>query len=218
MDRKIKTILFDFDYTIADSSKGVFECINFALDELGFEKVSYEQACRTIGYSLPETLVKLVGKNHGINADEFSQRFKEKADLVMCDKTVLFEAVHETMKRLRINCLKLGIVSTKYRYRIESILRRDNLLDFYDVIVGGEDVKAHKPDPQGLEAAIKQLNAKPSETLYVGDSLVDAETARNAGVDFVAVLSGVTPETDFAPNMMLGIIDRIADLPKLLKC
>ena len=64
--------------------------------------------------------------------------------------------------------------------------------DFLDIVVGGEDVKAAKPSPEGVFFALEHLGSTPQETLYIGDSTVDAETARNAGVDFAGVLNGMT--------------------------
>ena len=58
--------------------------------------------------------------------------------------------------------------------------------------MGGEDVKAPKPSPEGVLFALEHLGSTPEETLYIGDSTVDAETARNAGVDFAGVLNGMT--------------------------
>jgi len=77
------------------------------------------------------------------------------------------------------------------------VFRRENLLRFFQVIVGGEDVSAHKPDPQGLLAAVDRLGSRHAATLYVGDSVTDAETAKRAAVPFVAVLSGATPIEHF---------------------
>ena len=59
-------------------------------------------------------------------------------------------------------------------------------------MVGGEDVKAAKPSPEGVKFALEHLRSTPKETLYIGDSIVDAETARNARVDFAGVLNGMT--------------------------
>lgn len=58
--------------------------------------------------------------------------------------------------------------------------------------MGGEDVKAPKPSPEGVKFALEHLGSSPEETLYIGDSTVDAETAQNAGVDFAGVLNGMT--------------------------
>ena len=77
------------------------------------------------------------------------------------------------------------------------MLRRERLLDAFEVVVGGEDVSAHKPDPEGLLRAIDEVAASPDKTLYVGDSVTDAQTAERANVSFVAVLSGVTLREEF---------------------
>ena len=64
--------------------------------------------------------------------------------------------------------------------------------------------------------AIEKLGKPPSQTVYVGDSVVDAETAQRANVSFVAVLSGVTPKTAFRDYAPLAIIDNLRMLPYLL--
>lgn len=193
----IQTILFDFDYTLADSSLGVIDCIGFALRELGFAPVSDDAACRTIGLTLPDTLAALVGPQPAAVSARFARLFVEQADRVMVDKTALFAGARETVARLQARGLVLGIVSTKYRRRIEITLGRDGLLTPFAVIVGGEDVSAHKPDPESLRCAMDRLGVAPTETLYVGDSLTDAEAAKRAGVPFAAVLSGTTPREAF---------------------
>jgi len=113
---------------------------------------------------------------------------------------------------LRRRGLALGVVSTKYRRRIETILQRDGLDGLFDVIIGGEDVATLKPDPEGLLLAAERLRTPVSETLFVGDSIVDAEAARRAGMPFAAVLSGVTPREEFSSRDVEWILDSIADL------
>jgi len=79
-------------------------------------------------------------------------------------------------------------------------LKRDNLLQYFDLIVGGEDVAVMKPDPEGILLTIKQLLTDKRETLYIGDSLIDEETANAAGVDFLPILTGTTKEFEFLYN------------------
>ncbi len=205
-------MIFDFDYTLADSSRGVLECINYALEGLGLPKVAAEDAQGTIGLSLPNILVTLVGREQEGRAGEFARLFVEKANEVMTDQTEIFEGVPEVIRRLKAEGVTLGIVSTKFRRRIEEILGREDLREPFDVIVGGEDVSRHKPDPEGLLAAIERLGGSPSGSLYVGDSVTDAETARRAGVPFAAILNGVTPREAFKDYPAYRILDNLGDL------
>jgi phosphoglycolate phosphatase len=216
MVHRFRSIIFDFDYTLADSSRGVIDCINYALDRMGFPPVSAEAACQTIGLSLPDTFAALVGEGHAERSGEFAHLFVQQAGAVMTDGTVLFGTVPAVIESLQGSGIGLGIVSTKFRYRIEEILMRESLGDAFDVIVGGEDVTAHKPDPEGLLTAIVRLGSTPAETLYVGDSIVDAEAARHAQMPFAAVLSGTTPEQAFAGQPMVGMLESLSELPALV--
>ena len=108
--------------------------------------------------------------------------------------------------------MRLGIVSTKYRYRIEDVLGREGLLELFEVIVGGEDVSEFKPDPESLNLALGKMGISPEAVLYVGDSVVDAEAAMRAGVPFAAVLSGSTPREAFSKFETRMILDSVLDL------
>jgi phosphoglycolate phosphatase len=211
-----KAVIFDFDYTLADSSEGVVECINHSLSSLGFPKVSAEIARRTIGLSPSDLFLKLVGSQHKNQFDEFLHLFVAKADEIIADKTFIFESVPRVIKQLHGTNFRLGIVSNKFRYRIATILKRENLLKYFDVIVGGEDVSEHKPDPEGLIKAIETLGCSISETIYVGDTIVDAETSQRAGIPFVAVLSGVTSKKDFQGYPIISTLENVSELPDLL--
>ncbi len=184
----------------------------------GLPPVPGEAACRTIGLSLPDTFAALVGQEHAGRADEFARLFIQRADEVVADLTVLFESVPETIERLRRRGISLGIVSTKFRHRIEAILERENLLDAFDVIVGGEDVSAHKPGPTGLLTAVERLGSTPASTLYVGDSVIDAETAKRASVPFVAILSGTTPKEAFRDYPVCRVLKSLSELLALEDC
>ena len=211
-----QAIIFDFDYTLADSSRGIIASVNYALNELGLPLADDEAIRQTIGLSLPDTLVELAGTEQRARSDEFVSLFIERADQVMVGLTILLDAVPETIECLKQRNVPLGIVSTKFRYRIEAVLSRENLLKEFTVIVGGEDVPEHKPNPQGLCTAIERLGCAPTHCLYVGDSLTDAETAKRAGVPFVAVLSGVTSRKDFAGYEVYKILEDVSELSNVV--
>ena len=213
---EIRAIIFDFDYTLADSSQGVVKCVNSALHDLNLPQALPEAICMTIGMSLAETFLKLSGQEHAERSQEFARHFKRYADEIMADLTVLYPAVASVARSLRRQGKKLGIVSTKFRYRIESLLQRENVRDLFDVIVGGEDVASHKPDPEGLKQAMADLGCLPAQVLYVGDSVVDAETAKRAQTAFIAVLSGVTDQKAFEGYPLIAVIENLSQLPEKL--
>ena len=177
MKPPVQAIIFDFDYTLADSSEGVIECINFALDRLGLPLAADAEIRKTIGLSLPDALVMLVGQEYVRYTDEFTRLFLERADEVMTDMTELFDTVPETVAALQNFGIQLGIVTLKYRYRVESVLKREQLTDVFEVIIGFEDVSEQKPNPSGLLTAVEKLECVRQNCFYVGDSVTDAKTA-----------------------------------------
>lgn len=212
-----RAIIFDFDLTLADPTKGTIECVNFALERLGLPHADDEQIKRTIGLSLEDTFLRLTKQTKSQDVSLFISSFVERADQVMAELTLVFDSVPATTRRLSEMGFELGIVSTKFRYRIEEILAREGLLDRFRVIIGGEDVSEHKPHPSGLIAAMSRMQVDTDDVLYVGDSTVDALAAERAKVPFIAVLSGTTSETEFNETAKIAVIDDISTLPRLLR-
>lgn len=207
-----KAVIFDFDYTLGDSTEGIVSCVNDALEKLGFEAKDKEAIKKTIGLSLKEIYVALTMKNDEEEAKQFSKYFIEKADLVMTENTELYGDSKEVLQKLKAEGYKTAIVTTKFRYRIEQILDKFHVQDLVDLIVGADNVKVEKPDPEGLLWAIQNLQLKKEEVLYVGDSLVDAKTAENAQVDFAGVLTGTTTESQFKAHRNVFIGRNIRDV------
>ena len=214
MDR---AIIFDFDLTLADSTKGIVECVNFALERLNLPQADDERIKRTIGMSLEDTFLSLTEQTDNQNVSLFISNFVKRADQVMVDLTSMFASVPATTERLIEMGFALGIVSTKFRYRIEEILARERLSSRFGVIIGGEDVAEHKPHPGGLTTAIARMQMNANDVLYVGDSTIDALTAERAKVPFIAVLSGATSKSEFDEVPKVAVIDDISALPRLLR-
>ena len=166
--------------------------------------------------SLPKLFDTLTDKLFQPLYDEFSHLFVEQADKIMLDRTILFTQVKPTIEQLLKRNLLLGIVSTKFRYRIQAFLNRENIDNFFSIIIGGEDTTVHKPDPTGLIMAIKYMDCVPEEVLYVGDSTTDAETARCADVPFVAVLTGVTTKQELNNYSPYAVIPDLESLPRII--
>ncbi len=207
-------VVFDFDYTLADSSPAVIACTAHAFERMSLAPVNEDAVRATIGLSLPETLVRLAGEEHRSRAQEFRRHFRELSDKIMVDRTTLLPFVLDTVRALRRHGLRLGIVSTKFRCRIEDVLERDGLAGQFEPIIGGDDVTELKPSPEGLLAAADRMRQCREAVLYVGDSVTDAETAYRAEIPFAAVLSGTTPAVAFDPYEPVGIFESIADLPR----
>lgn len=207
-----KAIIFDFDYTLGDATRGIVLSVNYALEQMNQEIKTTETIRKTIGLSLKETYMVLTGRKNDEEAEDFAKYFKQKADEVMVLNTDLLPPVKEVLAKLKEQNIRTGIVTTKFHYRIDRILEKFHMNTTMDIIVGAEDVKLEKPDPEGLLLAVKQLNITRRDVLYVGDSLVDAKTAENAGIDFAGVLTGTTDRSEFETYNPVYIAKDLAEL------
>jgi phosphoglycolate phosphatase len=214
---RIRAVLFDFDYTLVDATEGNLECLNFALAAVGAPVAERAQGIAATGLSIRELLLRF----HGGEVSEtlharFTQCFVARADEVMLERIAVYPEVPEVLRALRAQGLALGIVSTKYRRRLEGVLRRDGLADLFAVVVGGDDVEQHKPHPEGLERAARLLELEPAACLYVGDHAVDAEAAQRAGMHFAPVATGFTVAAVWQRFPKLASLTDTRELPPLL--
>lgn len=214
---KYNTVIFDFDYTLADATQGIVSSFNHAFRKLGIPERDIESIRKTVGMPLDKAFLKLTNSNNEVLVPDFKNFFREKADEVMSENTVLFGDTVSTLKALKQSGINTGIVTTKYHFRIDETLNLHGVSEFFDIIIGGEDVKNPKPSPEGLFLAIDHLNARIRNTLYIGDSLIDAKTALAANVDFAAVTTGTTTEEEFLQYPCIKISRSLSELFKAFK-
>lgn len=209
---KYKTYIFDFDFTLVDATTGIVESINYALNHVGLNSESNENIRKTVGMTLKNTFFELTGVSDEQTTECFVSNFKYMADKVMADNTVLFADTIEVLSGLKKSKYNTAIVTSKFHYRIDEVLKNYNITEMIDYIVGFEDVVEAKPSPEGLLKAIEYFGNDKQTVLYIGDSLIDANTALNAKIDFAAVLTGTTLRQEFIPLPHICIVDNLTEL------
>ena len=207
-----RAVLFDFDFTLADSAQGVVVCMNHALGRLGLPPAPADAIRRTIGLDLPTALQILAGEEWRSREEEFFEHFVRKADEVMVASTSFLPGAARVLRTLHHAGYRVGVVTTKYRHRVEDVLERDGLRGVVDVVVGVDDVPRAKPAPDGLLRAAGLLGVSVGDCVFVGDSEVDAMAARAAGIGFVAVLSGTTGGEVFARYPVRAVLGGVGEV------
>ena len=213
---RYQAILFDFDYTLGDSTEGIVLCTNTALKAMGLPERDWDTIRTVIGLSLPEKYRKLTGDADPGRAQRFTDLFIEAADRNMTLTAEFYPYSIKMLKAFRRDEIRVGVITTKYRRRIVEILDKYNEPDLLDIIIGGDSVKRPKPDPEGILKAMSELNVPARNVLYIGDSEVDAQAAQSAGVDFVGVLTGMVGRDVLSRYPNRAIIDSLEYLPDVL--
>lgn len=206
------TYLFDFDYTLADSSKGIVMCFRTVLNRHGYKNSSDEDIKRTIGKTLEASFSILTGITDINSLFKLKKEYENEANQYMNINTHFYPESIQVLQSLKQQGAKLGIISTKYRYRINDFLINYFSQDFFDIVIGGEDVSEHKPSPEGLLRAIEQLKVDKAKVLYIGDSTVDAEAAQRAEVKFAGVLHGMTGKQELQKYPHDSIMTNLTEL------
>jgi phosphoglycolate phosphatase len=214
----VRAVLFDFDLTLADSSAAIVECTEHALRTVGCPPAPPAQIRAVIGLTLPAMFRALTGESaEEARAAAFARYFVERADEIMVPGTRIYPQVKELFGILCKQGVAIGIVSSKFRYRIDAILTLAGLQSHVNVIVGGEDVLRHKPDPEGLIYALARLGLPSTDAIYVGDHAVDAQAAERAGIAFVGAVSGTTTFDAWTRAGKLAVTQHIGELAQIVQ-
>ncbi|WP_455631079.1 HAD family hydrolase [Megamonas sp.] len=192
-----KFYLFDFDYTLANAETGIVKCFKLLMQQEGYFIPPDDEIKKTIGLPMIEAIRVLFKEDDDKLLHKLKDKYTEFADIHMTPNTVLYPQTIPALRRIKESGAKTAIISSKTRRRIMQTLTRDNIADLVEFVIGSEDVKTHKPSPEGMFMAIERFGADKKDVLYIGDNVIDGEAAQNAGVDFAAVLTGNNVREDF---------------------
>lgn len=211
---KYQGVFFDFDYTLGDSTDAILIGYQRAFAAMGWPEPTREQVRPTIGMTLMDGYHSLTGDMDPARAEEFYQRFQQTVGelaqgedaTIMVKNSVLLPGAVELLSGLKARGIYVALVSTKLSVTIRQIFAAKGVSHLTDLVIGGKDVSRYKPDPEGLRLAMSTFGLAPEQVLFCGDTVIDAQAARNAGVDFCAVLNGTTPREAFAdyPHVHIG--------------
>lgn len=212
-EKKINTLLFDFDGTLLDTNELIIQTFLAVLDHHYPGRFNREDALHFIGPSLEQTFTAI----DPTRVEELTTEYRQLNRIMHDDLVEEYDGVAETVRHLKAQGLKMAIVSTK---RSETILHGLSLMGVsgvFDVIVGLDHVTNPKPHPEPLQLALTQLESSPDEALMIGDNSHDIEGGKNAGVRTAGVAWAAKGEdylAKFKPDYMLQHISDLLDLTK----
>jgi len=180
-------ILFDLDGTLIDSTEAILESFDVAFKTFD-EKVPPETLIKAeIGHPLDHMFATLGVKEEKVW--EYVHAYKKHYRKISCAKTVLLPHAREAVE-LASRYATLGVVTTKTaKYSIE-LLEHMGLMEYFDVLIGREDVQYPKPHPEPIEKALSKLPTVTSEIWMIGDTCMDMLCAKDANVGGVGVTCG----------------------------
>lgn len=186
----INTIIFDLDGTLLNTLEGLKNSTNFALKKFNCPEITLEQTRSFVGNGVRKLIERAI--QNGEQNPDFEKclnTFKEHYSKTMYQKTVAYDGIEDMLTELKKRGVKTGVVSNKFDTAVKELCK--NYFDGLIIVAIGESPNVRKkPAPDSVLKAMKILGAKPENTLYVGDSDVDIQTAKNSNLKSVGVTWG----------------------------
>ena len=202
----LKAVIFDLDGVLLDNTQLIVEI--------------FQEAARRSGLKVPEAksviaALGLIGRDMVEIVLGEGEKYKEMLIRVWMEREKEMKLMPGVELVLRELKTKKAVVTSAPDLAAKR--RLSDFMDYFDTIVTQESTKNHKPDPEPLLLACEKLGIRPEEAVYIGDRLIDFETAKNAGMDFIGILSGGTSKEEFEKAEVIKIIGSLSELLEIVK-
>lgn len=185
--------IFDLDGTLVDSREDLFRAVEHALATLGLPPRTLDEVTGFVGEGAARLLAQSVAPSDHLLEPALAA-WRAHYDAHLLDHTRLYPGIGAALASARCS---LAVHTNKPGDMARRILAGLGVSSRFAAVVGGDEAP-RKPDPTGTLEIMARLGATPEDTVFIGDSRVDCETAAGAGVRFVAVTWGFLPAASLA--------------------
>lgn len=210
----MKLIIFDLDGTLIDSKKDIAQAANHTLELLGSPVLEEEIIYEFVGEGVKRLLEKCLGRKDHDLLERAWQIFCEYYRHHLLDNTVLFPGVKEILDYLWF--LDKIIISNKPDQFCSPVLNGLGILPYFRMILGGESLPHRKPDPAPVYLVIEKFALRPKQVMIVGDSGIDIECGKRAGIYTCGVTYGFRSREELMEAQPDFLIDHLEELKIIL--
>jgi phosphoglycolate phosphatase len=205
-------LIFDLDGTLIDSKLDLAHAVNATRAHMGMSDLDHERVYSYVGNGAPVLIRRAMGEHASEpQVEEALEFFLEYYREHFLDFTALYPGVRKSLDRLRDAGKRMAVLTNKPVRISQAILDGLEVGRHFFQVYGGNSFDLKKPHPIGIETLLREAGVPAAGALMVGDSSVDIQTARNAGIASCGVTYGFQPETltDPAPDKL---VDRMEEL------
>lgn len=209
-----KLVMFDLDGTLVDSVADIALSLNRGLADLGLPAVSIEQVKTWVGRGASR-LVYCVLEHQRQSPDlhdELLARFMARYQESVCEVSTVYPGGRDLLLACKAAGIRLACVTNKPYAPAKALLEALDILQPFDLLLGGDSLPHKKPHPLPLQHCLQHFGLKPAEALMVGDSRNDVEAARAAGVKVVAVPWGYNHGEPIMAAQPDWLVDSLTEL------
>lgn len=188
--------IFDLDGTLLYTLEDLWISTNFALGAMGYKKRTLEEVKTFVGNGVKKLIERSLPEN--TSEDEVQKClniFREHYSKNANKHTRPYDGIIELLKYLKKNNVKIAVNSNKYDAAVKKLCR-EYFCELIDIAVGEMPSCPKKPSPEGVNKILKYFDCDLYHAVYIGDSLVDLQTAKNAGIECISVSWGYCPREE----------------------
>ncbi len=212
-----KLILFDFDGTLADTSPGILNSIEYVTSKLNLKEISLEEKYTFIGPPMEESYKRVFSLEEAKLSNAVKYH-KEYALLKGYKEVKIYPGITELLKKLKENNKLIGVATLKAETTANKILEEFKIDSYFDV-VKGTNINKKQSKEDLIYDAINTLYINKDETILIGDSIYDAIGAMKADISFIGVTYGFgfKNKEDIKNMNCISMCDSVEELKRLLE-
>jgi len=211
--------IFDLDGTLIDSLEDLFLSVNWILRKFDYPAIDRETVRRCVGNGAKNLLVQSFRASAKIACSEKAALSPEKIEEVLVQyreyynehctaHTRLYKGIREWLENLSVRGCKMAVLTNKPEFVTRRLLSSLGVFDYFVIVAGPETFKVLKPDPAGIYGIQKLTEITAERTVMIGDSIVDIQTARNAGVLACGITGGLGDDNELIASFPDILIER----------
>lgn len=205
----MKAYLFDLDGTLIDSADDIALALQETLKELGMPEKMPENVRRLIGGGVKALLEQVLGEDFREEHVRVFRKYYVGNPVVY---TRPYPGIPETLRSLKKRGVPLVVVTNKLEELSLRILEKLELLDFFELVVGGDTFSEKKPSPLPILKALEFIGIEPGESLMIGDTEADIESGRKAGTKTALAKWGYVRLNSLKPDYLLNRPEELLSL------
>lgn len=212
-----KAVIFDLDGTLLNTIDDLGNSVNYVLKKHNYPTFSIEEYKYKVGNGMRKLIERSLPENkrNDETIEQILAEFMAYYGEHKMDKTAPYDNIEQLLKTLKQKGVKTAVVTNKAHISAKPLM--DEVFpDLFDAVIGQKEGVPTKPDPTSVFAVLKELGVSADECLYLGDSGVDMQTAKNAGIFGIGVLWGFRKADELIENGAKKLIGKPQELLELL--
>lgn len=209
-----KLVICDLDGTLVDSAADIAVALSRALDDVGLPQVTEAQVRLWVGKGASRLVSNMLEAcGHDVNRhDEVLDAFLIRYESAVCEVSEVYEGVLPFLKACREHGVHLAVATNKPYKPAIKLLTELNLIDYFDLVIGGDSTEHKKPHPGQLLHCLHHFSVRAEDALMVGDSLNDVAAAKAASIPVVALPYGYNHGEPIASTEPTFLVDSLTQL------